>query len=155
VADTPRSTELRNPPPSPIPPSTWEEPGADPPRTGPGEANPFRRRFARVTLGFLVGGLALGTAGCLLGACMPYKRPAAVAMSVLWWGIYLYCFGASLGALLALFTEPTPLWPPRGPGGAGEPPSAADLDSIARTFLEPIPVRSDRLRKRTTGDDLL
>jgi hypothetical protein len=36
---------------------------------------------------------------------MPYQHPVAVAISVLWWGIYLGCFGASVGALIGLFTE--------------------------------------------------
>jgi hypothetical protein len=57
-----------------------------------------------VSLGFWLGGISLGAAGCILGACMPYQRPVAVAMSVVWWGVYLGCFGASLGALLGLLT---------------------------------------------------
>jgi hypothetical protein len=36
---------------------------------------------------------------------MPYHHPVAVAISVLWWGVYLGCFGASVGALIGLFTE--------------------------------------------------
>jgi hypothetical protein len=38
---------------------------------------------------------------------MPYRHPVAVTISVLWWGIYLGCFGASLGALLGLWAEQT------------------------------------------------
>jgi hypothetical protein len=66
------------------------------------------RRFNRVSLGFWLGGATLGTGGCILGACMPYHHPVALAISVIWWGIYLGCFGASLGALLGLFTQGAP-----------------------------------------------
>ena len=149
---TPRPTRLRNPSPFPITTSTWEWQRADYPRTGQGEANPFRRPFDRLTLGFRIGGLALGMAGCILGACMPYERPVAVAMSVLWWGLYLGCLGASLGALLALFTEWTRLRPSRGPG---EPPVGAESDAPARKLLEPVALPSNLLRKRTVADELL
>jgi hypothetical protein len=30
---------------------------------------------------------------------MPYHHPVAVAISVVWWAVYLGCFGASVGAL--------------------------------------------------------
>jgi len=50
------------------------------------------RRFDRITLGFWLGGVLLGTAGCLLGAAMPYHHPVARVISVLWWGIYCGCF---------------------------------------------------------------
>jgi hypothetical protein len=36
---------------------------------------------------------------------MPYHHPVGIAISVIWWGIYLGCFGASLGALVGLFTD--------------------------------------------------
>jgi hypothetical protein len=35
---------------------------------------------------------------------MPYHQPVAMAISVIWWGMYLGSFGASLGALLGLLT---------------------------------------------------
>jgi hypothetical protein len=35
---------------------------------------------------------------------MPYTHPVAIAISMIWWGIYIGCFGASLGALFGLFT---------------------------------------------------
>jgi hypothetical protein len=56
------------------------------------------RRVDRVLIGFWLGGFGLGTAGCIVGACMSYHHPVAVMMSVVWWGIYLGCLGASLGA---------------------------------------------------------
>jgi hypothetical protein len=62
------------------------------------DAKPVGRRFNRVTIGFWLGGLTLAIAGCILGACMPYSRPVAVSISILWWGIYLGCLGASIGA---------------------------------------------------------
>jgi hypothetical protein len=74
-------------------------------RTPPGAGRRFR--FNR-TIGFWLGGFALGTAGCLLGACMPYHHPVAVTISVLWWGIYLGCFGASIGVLLGMRAEANP-----------------------------------------------
>jgi len=67
-------------------------------------ATPSRRRFDRVSIGLCVGGISLGAVGCTLGACMPYHHPVAVAISVIWWGVYIGCFGASLGALVGLFT---------------------------------------------------
>jgi hypothetical protein len=62
-------------------------------------------RLARTTIGFWLGGVLMGTVGGILGVCMPYHRPVAVVMSALWWGIYLGCFGASVGALIALFID--------------------------------------------------
>jgi hypothetical protein len=70
---------------------------------------PCRRRFNRVTIGFWLGGLVLGTVGCIIGACIPYRHPVGVALSALWWGIYLGCFGASIGALSGLWTNSPPL----------------------------------------------
>jgi hypothetical protein len=70
----------------------------------PPAASAVHRRFNR-TIGFWLGGVLLGAGGCLLGAAMPYKHPVAVAVSILWWGIYCGCLGASLGALLGLWAE--------------------------------------------------
>jgi hypothetical protein len=39
---------------------------------------------------------------------MPYRHPVAVTANLLWWGIFLGCLGASLGALLGLWAEQTP-----------------------------------------------
>jgi hypothetical protein len=80
-----------------------------------------RRAWFNPLIGFWVGGIVLGAAGCLLGAFMPYRQPVAVAVSVLWWGVYLGCFGASVGALIALFTENTPA-PPSQRGNDFEDP---------------------------------
>jgi hypothetical protein len=99
---------------------------------GPAAVNPFRRRCDWVTLGFRLGGALLGTGGCILGACMPYQDPVGVAISMLWWGIYLGCFGASIGALAALLAQRAPVAPLQGWDDAGKPPAGADLDAPAR-----------------------
>jgi hypothetical protein len=60
------------------------------------------RRFDPVRLGFWLGGLTLGAVGCIVGASMPYHHPLAIAISAIWWGIYVGCFGGSIGALIGL-----------------------------------------------------
>ena len=70
-----------------------------------GASRSRRRRFDRVSIGFWLGGATLGTGGGILGACMPYHHAVAIAISVIWWGIYLGCFGASLGALFGMCTD--------------------------------------------------
>jgi hypothetical protein len=80
--------------------------------SAPGEQAPrsliHTGRFSPEAIGFWLGGAGLGTCGCLLGALMPYCHPAAVAISVLWWGIYLGCLGASVGALVGALTRRAP-----------------------------------------------
>jgi hypothetical protein len=66
------------------------------------------RRFKPATIGFCLGGLALGAGGCILGALMPYSHPVAVTISVLFWGTYLGCLGASVGALLGWCADRAP-----------------------------------------------
>jgi hypothetical protein len=78
------------------------KPSPDPAEAG--RTGGFRLRLDR-TLGFCLGGAVLGTAGCFVGAWMPYRHPVAVAANVLWWGLFLGCLGASLGALLGLGAE--------------------------------------------------
>jgi hypothetical protein len=88
-------------------------------------------RFSPVTVGFWLGGAGMGTGGCLLGALMPYHHPVAVALSVLWWGFYFGCFGASVGALVGVLTGRAP---PRLSGawaGAGMAPTESGPDSRA------------------------
>jgi hypothetical protein len=65
-------------------------------------------RFSPVTIGFWLGGVGLGTGGCLLGALMPYCHPVAVTINVLWWGLYFGCVGASVGALVGVLTDRAP-----------------------------------------------
>ena len=87
--------------------------------------------FSPPTLGFWLGGAGMGTGGCLLGALMPYRHPVAVALSVLWWGLYFGCFGASVGALLGVLTDRAPPRPPAPWDGAGMVPTEWELDPRA------------------------
>jgi hypothetical protein len=95
MAHSLRSTDRQHRIPSSISTGQGEQP-----KTG-------RRRFDRVAVGFWVGATVLGTLGCILGACLPYRQPVARVVSVLWWGIYLRVLGASLGALLGELTNRT------------------------------------------------
>jgi len=63
-----------------------------------------RLRFDH-TIGFRLGALIRGKVGCVLGASAPYHHPVAVTLSTLWWGTYLACFGASVGAQLGMAAE--------------------------------------------------
>jgi hypothetical protein len=85
-------------------------------------------RFSPVTVGFWLGGAGLGTGGCLLGALMPYHHPAAVALSVLWWGLYFGCFGASVGALVGVLTGRAPPRLPAAWDDAGMAPTESGPD---------------------------
>jgi hypothetical protein len=80
-----------------------------------------------VTIGFWLGGAGMGTGGCLLGALMPYHHPVAVAISVLWWGIYFGFFGASVGALVGVLTEREPPRPSATWDDAGVLPTEVEL----------------------------
>ena len=64
----------------------------------------FSRRFDRV-IGLTLGGIVLGTGGCILGASMPYRHPVGITISMLWWGIYFGCLGVWLGAVLGASVE--------------------------------------------------
>jgi hypothetical protein len=77
------------------------------------------RRFDRVSIAFWLGGATFATADFILGGCMPYTHPVAIAISMFWWGIYIGCLGASLGALLWLLTYCAPL--SRRPEAVGHP----------------------------------
>jgi hypothetical protein len=76
------------------------------PTARPRPAPEARLRFDR-TVGFWLGAAVLGTAGCCVGLAMPYRHPAAVTASVLWWGVLLGCLGGSVCAVLGLWAEPT------------------------------------------------
>jgi hypothetical protein len=83
------------------------------------------------TMAFWLVGTGMGMGGCVLGALMPYHHPVAVAMSVLWWGIYFACLGAGVGALVGSLTEPAPPRPSARLGGAGMVTTALGLDCRA------------------------
>jgi hypothetical protein len=91
-------------------------------------------RLARPTIGFWLGGGLLGTAGCILGFCMPYHHPVAVVISTFWWGIYLGCLGASVGALIGLFTEGAPAPPSRGVDGQSRPAAQATIPPAGKSL---------------------
>jgi hypothetical protein len=57
-----------------------------------------RRRLDPITIGFLVGGFALGVGGCILGIFVQYRHPVSLTFSVLWWGFWLGFVGAYVGA---------------------------------------------------------
>jgi hypothetical protein len=106
--------------------------------SAPGEQAPgsliHPARFSPVTMGFWLGGAGLGTGGCLLGALIAYRHPVAVALSVLWWGLYFGCFGASVGALVGVLTDRAPPRPPATGDGAGKVATELGLDSrVAHT----------------------
>jgi hypothetical protein len=85
-----------------------------------------------------LGGVVLGTGGYVLGACMPYHQPAAVAISVLWWGVYLGCLGASIGAWLGLPSDRTPAPPSPGWAGGGRlPRSEGQTIALKRGDMTP------------------
>jgi hypothetical protein len=101
-------------------------------------AEPDHHRFNRVAMGFWLGGLTLAVAGCILGAFMPYRHPVSVTISILWWGIYLGCLGASIGAaiggLFGLWWDRTLASPPaRVQAGTG---TAACADQLTRWILD-------------------
>src|SRR5262249_54851299 len=94
-------TDLQNTPRSRITVGNGNWPNAVRLHKAQAAANALRRQFDRVAIGFLLGGVILGTAGGILGAVMPYHHPVARVISVLWWGIYWGGFGAGMGALFA------------------------------------------------------
>jgi hypothetical protein len=75
----------------------------------------------RAVVGFWVGGIVLGVSGCIVGGLMPYRHPVGVALSVLWWGIYLGCAGASIVSLACWLTQREPEGRRKRAGRAGGP----------------------------------
>ena len=88
-------------------------------------------RFGPVTIGFWLGAAGMAVGGCLLGALMPYRHPVAVAISVLWWGLFFGCYGASVGALVGFLTDRAPPPPPAAWDGAGTVPAELEPDCRA------------------------
>jgi hypothetical protein len=72
---------------------------------------------------------------------MPYQHPVAVTISVLWWGIYLGLFGASLGAVLGLLTGRAPAAPFLGSDGEQVPASGAETAAGASPTIRPTDIR--------------
>jgi hypothetical protein len=65
----------------------------------------LRRQFDPITIGLLVGGVALGLGGLILGICMPYHHPIGVNISMFWWSIFLGMIGAYIGACVGQLFE--------------------------------------------------
>jgi hypothetical protein len=103
------ATDRRNPAPSPV--AAGKE----------GRPTAVRRRLDPVAAGFWLGGVALGAAGCIFGALLPYHHPVARVVSVLWWGIYFGCFGAGIGALVGLVAKRNPAPPAPERNDPGKP----------------------------------
>jgi hypothetical protein len=108
-----------------------QHPGFSAPKEQAPESLVHTGRFSPLTIGFWLGGAGMGMGGCLMGALMPYRHPVAVAISVLWWGIYFGCFGASVGALVGVLTDRAPPRPGARWDGAGKIPTELELDSRA------------------------
>jgi hypothetical protein len=112
-----RPTYIQNPHPVPTTTENGEHPRTVCPRKWRPEAEPTRSRFSWVAIGFWLGAIILGTGGCLLGACTPCRHPVGLTIAMLWWGIYLGCLGASIGAgvggLFGLWWDRPPASPPR------------------------------------------
>jgi hypothetical protein len=119
MASVTRLTGPGNSPPSPVAAGNGERQRAVRPHEGQPGPN-ARRRFDGAAVGFWLGGIALGVGGCIFGACMPYRHPVAVTISVLWWGVYFGCFGAGIGALLGLWTGRAPASLSLGSGRPGK-----------------------------------
>jgi hypothetical protein len=117
------STDLPRLSPPSILPESGQRLKAPHPQGWEAAANRFRRRSNRVALAFGLGGGLLATAGGVFGACMPYQHPLAVAVSVIWWGIYYGCFGMGLAALFCFLTGRIPSVPTARTEGAEKPPS--------------------------------
>ena len=106
MASTSRLTDHRNQPPSVTAAGNGDWQTAIRSHNRQPTEDPGRRRFDR-DRGFWLGGAMFGAGGCLFGASLPCELPVAVVASVLWWGIYIGCFGMSIGALLGLWAERT------------------------------------------------
>jgi hypothetical protein len=79
---------------------------------------------------------------------MASRHPVGLTISMLWWGIYLGCLGASIGAGIGSLLDPggdqATAPPPRaGTNGQHHPAQAVNGDA-ALPYLVTSPVRDDR-----------
>jgi len=119
MTSTTQPTDIRNPHAVPLTTGNWSRQRTVRPDRPRPSAKPTRRRFNWVAIGFWLGLFALGTGGCFLGAHMSSHHPVGRAVAMFWWGIYLGCLGASIGASVGgLFGQ---WWnhAPASPHGAG------------------------------------
>jgi hypothetical protein len=143
--NTTRPTDIGNPPPVRITTGNGKRPRTVRPQWLRPAAERTGRRFNPVTIGFWLGGFALGMGGCLLGACLPYRHPVGVTISILWWGIYLGCLGASIGGLLGLWWDQTPASPPRTGASGHSLPTQVTTGAAAAEMPRSLPAdRRDR-----------
>jgi hypothetical protein len=143
---TTQPPDIQNPHPVPITTGNWNrQRTVRPDRSRPG-AEPTGCRFNWIAIGFWLGGLALGTGGCFLGASMPYRQPVGMTIAMLWWGIYLGCFGASIGAgvggLFGQWWDHTPASPPSA--GASGHRHSVQADTGAGAAGKPRSLSADR-----------
>jgi hypothetical protein len=140
MASAPCPTDLRNSTPAPITAGNVNWLSAIRPHEWLLACNPFRARIGPIAIGFWLGGIALGIGGLILGARMPYRHPVGVSLSILWWGIYLGCFGASIGASVGawfgLRANSGPAVPSQVSHGAGELPNCYGLNSTVKKRSE-------------------
>jgi hypothetical protein len=108
---------------------------------------PVHREVEWTTLAFRVGGIVLGTVGCILGAWMPYGHPVARTLSVLWWGVFLGCLGGSLAVVACLLAERAPACPIEGSAVPTRLRTGAAMTWPAGSF-EPPPHGVDPVRQR-------
>jgi hypothetical protein len=122
-----RSTEHRKPTPSPV------NGGYEKTRRA------VHPRFDVVAIGFWLGAVSLGIAGCTLGVFMSSSHPVGRVVSMIWWGLYGGSFGASIGALVGLFIQPTS---PAGKRGKGKsvPPNPATRGGTLFRHKSPPPL---------------
>jgi hypothetical protein len=103
--------------------------------TAPKAATSSGRRLDWVAIGGRLGALFLGAVGVSVAASAPYRSPAGMAVSILWWALYCGCLGASLGALLGLWIQggqrpaspPAGASKPRAPAEASRKPPTAEV----------------------------
>jgi hypothetical protein len=74
------------------------------------------------------------------GASLSYHHPVARIISVVWWGIYLGCLGASIGALPGLFL------------GGIRTRCSREAERAARPLSRVAKLREDRARPKQRAD---
>jgi hypothetical protein len=116
--------------------SHWQRPN----RAHTSQSDTHRSRFNPTTIGFWLGGLLGGAAGCAYAASLPYRYPVGVTVGELWWAIYLGCLGASLGALLGMFVP-----------GASKPHRGRPASSTEAVIVDAS--ANSALTARGVGDD--
>jgi hypothetical protein len=101
------------------------------------------RRFNRI-VGFWLGGFLLEVVGCLVGSCLPHHHRLVVTIGIHWWGFYLGCFGASLGALVGMWAEGSSA-PPSPRQDSGDPEGTGSVvGPVSTAVAEGVCARGDK-----------